>query len=143
MRQSALLAAAAACALHVPIAAAGALDPLKAKLRPGAYDITVQLEAPGERPTSAVMKSCLNERDMDKGVLFGGGEAGSGCEVKGFTMSGDTAAYSLACKGKPVFVTDHKVTLTSGGFNGVSTTSMDGKALMTTKAQAKYAGPCK
>ena len=143
MRQHTLFAAVAACVLHIPFAAAGALDPLKGKVKPGLYDITVQLEAPGEKPQSSTMQSCTSERNLDKGVLFGDGESGSSCEVKGFTMSGDTAAYSVACKGKPVFVTDHKVTVMGGGFNAVSTTKVDGKAIMTTKAQAKYAGPCK
>ena len=141
MRQ--VLLAAAMCALHASLAAAGALDPLKAKVKPGLYDITVQVEAAGEKPESATMRSCTSERNLDKGVLFGDDDSGSSCEVKGFTMSGDSAAYSVACKGKPVFVTDHKVTVTSGGFNAVSTTNVDGKAIMTTKAQAKYAGPCK
>jgi hypothetical protein len=142
MRQL-LLAAAAACAVHASLATAGALDPLKAKVKPGLYDITVQVEAPGEKPQSATMKSCTSERNLDKGVLFGDEDSGSSCEVKGFTMSGDSAAYSVACKGKPVFVTEHKVSVTSGGFSAVSTTHADGKAIMTTKAQARYAGPCK
>jgi hypothetical protein len=143
MRKRTLFAAVAAFTLIATPASAGALDPLKVKVKPGLYDIAVQLEAPGEKPQSSTMKSCTSERDMDKGVLFGDGESGSSCEVRGFTMSGDTATYSVACKGKPVFVTDHKVSVTGGGFNAVSTTKVDGKAVMTTRAQAKYAGPCK
>ena len=143
MRPQILLAAAAACALQLPSATAGALDPLKAKLKPGAYNVTVQVDVPGDKPQSDVMKSCLDQRAMDKGVLFGDAETGSHCDVKGFAMSGDSASYSVICRGTPVFATDYKVTLTSAGFDAISTTKSDGKAIMSSKAQAKYAGPCK
>ena len=143
MRQSFVLAAVAACALHATLAAAGPLDPLKAKLKPGAYDVTVQVGVPGEKPQSDAMKSCLDQRALDKGVLFGDAETGSQCDVKGFAMSGDSASYSVICRGSPVFATDYKVTLTGAGFDAVSTTKSDGKTIMTSKAQAKYAGPCK
>lgn len=143
MRQRTILAAVAACTLHLTPAAAGALDPLKARVKPGLYDITLQVEAPGDKPQAASMKNCVTERDLDKGMLFGGGEAGSSCDVKGFAQSGDAASYTVACKGKPVMVTDHKVTFSSGGFSAVSTTKADGKPIMTSKGQAKYVGPCK
>ena len=143
MRPSVLLAAAAACAVQVPLAAAGPLDPLKAKLKPGAYNVTIQVEVPGEKPQSDVMKSCLDQRAMDKGVLFGDAETGSHCDVKGFAMSGESASYSVICRGSPVFATDYKVTVTGAGFDAVSTTKSDGKPIMSSKAQAKYAGPCK
>ena len=143
MHKRILLATAAACALQLHAAQAGPLDGLKAKVKPGLYDIALQVETPGEKPQAASMKHCTTERDLDKGVLFGDGDAGSSCEVKGVAMSGDSASYSVVCKGKPVLATDHKLTFGGGGFRAVSTTRSDGKAIMTTKAEAKYAGPCK
>jgi hypothetical protein len=143
MRLRIVLAAAVTCAVHIPLATAGVLDPLKARVKPGLYDMTLQVEPVGEKPQSASMNTCVTPGNLEKGDLFGDAESGTHCEVKGFSMSGDSASYSVVCKGTPVLATDHKLTFAPGGFRAVSTTKSDGKAIMTTKAEAKYAGSCK
>jgi hypothetical protein len=74
------------------------------------------------------------------------GKMPENCEVKNFNMSGNTATYTMECKGERPMKADNKITFASDGYK------MDMKMQMTQGGQAmnmaqhmeaKYLGPCK
>jgi hypothetical protein len=101
----------------------------------------------GMPPQKHSFQHCVTQKDIDEGE-FGKGKNGpqQNCEIKNMNMSGNTATYTMECKGEPSMKADNRITFVSDGFD------MDMKMQMTRQGQAmnmsqkmsgRYKGPCK
>jgi hypothetical protein len=139
------------------VAAAGPFDQFKGKMKEGMYEYKMEMDMgqmpgmpPGMSPKQNMsFQKCLTAQDIEKGEMGRGARDGKmpeNCEVRNFNMSGNTATYTMECKGERPMKADNKITFASDGYK------MDMKMQMTQGGQAmnmaqhmeaKYLGPCK
>jgi hypothetical protein len=149
------LAAVAAAVASFSAVAAGPFDAFKGKMKEGLYEYKTEMDMgavpgmpPGMGKQSNTMQHCVTAEDIEKGQMNRGrdGKAPGNCEVRDFKMSGNTASYTMECKGERPMKADNKITFTSDGYD------MDMKMAMThggqtmnmnQKAKARYLGACK
>jgi hypothetical protein len=94
------------------------------------------------------MKHCLKQDDIEKGAMTRGRD-GKGmpenCKVENLKMSGNTATYTMVCKGGPDMVADNTITFTGDGYKMDMKMQMNERGQMMNMrqhAEAKYIGPC-
>ena len=150
---SKLLLAAAIAAAFSTAAAAGPFDQFKGKMKEGLYEYKMQMDMgqmpgmpPGMGKQAHTFQSCVTKKDIDEGEFGKKDRKGSeNCEIKNFNMSGNTATYTMECKGERPMKADNRITFTGDGFN------MDMKMAMTQRGQVmnmtqhmegRYIGPC-
>ena len=146
--------AASVLALAATSAAAGPFDQFKGKMKPGLYEMKIEMDmgqVPGAPPGMGkqVMthQHCVTEQDIDKGTFGKGGRGDrmpESCEIKNMNMSGNTATYSVVCT-QPKMTTDNKVTWTSTGYSMDMKMSMEQGGRMMNMSQhmeGKYLGAC-
>jgi hypothetical protein len=74
------------------------------------------------------------------------GKMPENCEIKNFKMAGNTASYTMICKGGPDMIADNTITFREGGYTMDMKMQMDrgGQAMnMKQHMEGKYLGPCK
>ena len=149
------IAMAAACMLAAPIALAGPFDQFKDKMKPGLYEMKMEMDMsgmqgmpPGMGKQSHTLQHCVTEKDMEKGA-FSRGRDGKGpnesCEIKNMNVSGNTATYAMVCS-QPKMTADNTITFSGSGYVMDMKMSMDqgGHAMnMKQHVESKYIGPCK
>ena len=142
-----LLIAACAAALSTSAIAAGPFDQFKGKMKPGMYEVKMDMEMPGMPGNmgkqSMTMKNCVTEKDIENGKM-GKDDKKDGCEVKNFKMSGNTASYTATCK-EPPMTSDTTITFRDDGYTMSSKTNMTqgGQTMqMSHKMDGRYVGPC-
>lgn len=154
MLKKTLLAAAFAAAFSAA-AYAGPFDGFKGKMKDGLYEYKMQMDM-GQIPgmpagmgkQSHTFQNCVSQKDIEDGG-FGKNKDGKqpeNCEIKNMKMSGDTATYTMECKGDPSMKADNKITFTGNGFNMDMKMAMNqgGQVMnMTQKMEGRYLGPCK
>ena len=150
---SKLVAVIAAAAAAVSSAAfAGPFDQFKGKMKEGLYEYKMQMEIPGMPAgmgkQAMTFQNCVSQKDIDQGG-FGKGKEGKqpeNCEVRDMKMSGNTATYTMECKGAAPMKADNRITFTDNGFNMDMKMAMNqgGQVMnMTQKMEGRYLGPCK
>ena len=140
----------AACAAAVSTAVvAGPFDQFKGKMKPGLYDVQMDMEMPGMPAgmgkQSMKMQNCVSDSDIEQGKM-GKDDMPKGCEVKNMKVSGNTATYTTECKGDMNMKADTTVTFRDNGYTMVNKTAMNqgGQTMnMTQKMEGRYVGPCK
>jgi len=95
------------------------------------------------------MQHCLRHEDIEKGGISKGRD-GKGmpenCKIENMKMSGNTASYTMVCKGGPDMTADNVVTFGSDGYKMDMKMAMNqgGRMMnMTQHMDAKYMGPCR
>ena len=149
---SKLVALIAASAAAVSTAAlAGPFDQFKGKMKEGLYEYKMQMEIPGMPAgmgkQAMTFQNCVSQKDIDQGG-FGkqDNKQPENCEVKNMKMSGNTATYTMECKGATPMKADNRITFTDNGFNMDMKMAMNqgGQVMnMTQKMEGRYIGPCK
>jgi hypothetical protein len=151
MNATRLLALTAAGSISCIAFAAGELAQLSTKMKEGLYEYKMTMEIPGMpagmQKAPHTFQHCVTKQDLDEGKI---GKAREGmdknCEIKDFKMSGNTASYTMECKGESAMKADNKITF------GDNTFVMDMKAQMNQRGQVmnmtqhmegKYLGACK
>ena len=145
--------AAALAGAFATATAAGPFDQFKGKMKEGMYEYKMQMEIPGMPAgmgkQNMTFQNCVSQKDIDEGG-FGKSQQQrnqpENCEVKNFKMSGNTATYTMECKGEPKMTADNKVTFTNDGFDMDMKMAMNqgGQVMnMSQKMQGRYLGPCK
>ena len=144
-----LLAALAATACTSAVAA-GPFDQFKGKMKPGLYDVQMDMEMPGMPggmgKQSMKMQNCVSEQDIESGKMGKDDKMPAGCEVKDFKMSGNSASYKTVCKGDMNMTADTTISFRDNGYTMTSKTAMQqgGQTMnMTHKMDGRYVGPCK
>ena len=139
------------------IAAAGPFDQFRGKVKEGKYEYKMTMDMgamPGMPPGMArqqttTYQNCVTAEDIDKGRVGRGGRDGKmpeNCEVKNMNMSGNTASYTMECKGERAMKVDNKITFVSDGYKmDMDMQMQQGGQMMNMKQhmEAKYLGPCK
>lgn len=130
--------------------AAGPFDQFKGKMKPGQYEVKMDMEMPGMPggmgKQSMTMQNCVTEADIEKGKMGKDDKMPENCEVRNFKMSGNTASYTMACKGDMQMTSDTTITFRDNGYSMSSKTAMTqgGQTMnMTHKMDGRYVGPCK
>jgi hypothetical protein len=141
---------AALAAASTAAAAAGPFDQFKGKMKPGLYEVKMDMEMPGMPAgmgkQSMTMQNCVTEADIEKGRMGKDDKMPENCEVRNFKMSGNTASYTTACKGDMQMTSDTTVSFRDNGYTMSSKTAMTqgGQTMnMTHKLDGRYVGPCK
>ncbi len=135
--------------------AAGPFDQFKGKMKEGLYEYKMDMDM-GQVPgmpagmgkQSHTFQHCVSADDIGKGQMGKSGrdKMPENCEVKNFKMSGNTADYTMVCKGGPDMTTDNHITFKSDGYNMDMKMAMNenGHAMnMSQHMEAKYLGACK
>ena len=151
MSKLAALIAASAAAVSTA-ALAGPFDQFKGKMKEGLYEYKMQMEIPGMPAgmgkQAMTFQNCVSQKDIDQGG-FGKQDKGQqpqNCEVRDMKMSGNTATYTMECKGASPMKADNRITFTDNGFNMDMKMAMNqgGQVMnMTQKMDGRYLGPCK
>jgi hypothetical protein len=104
----------AACLATVSAAAFAAtpFEGMKGKIKPGMYETSMEMDmsgVPGMPKGMGTQKmthqNCVTAEDIEKGSVTRGrtrdGKTSENCEIKDWKMSGNTASYTMVCKGGP------------------------------------------
>jgi hypothetical protein len=149
MKRTIMFAAMGAAALAAQ--AAGPFDQFKGKMKPGLYETKMEMQIPGMPagmgPQKMTFHNCVTPADIDKGHMGSkDGNMPKDCEIRNFKMSGDTASYTMVCKGEMKMNADTVITFRPDGYDMQMKMAMDqgGKVVnMSQKMQARYLGACK
>jgi len=131
------------------------LSQLAGKMKEGLYETTVSMSMSGmeQIPQGVQMaprttSRCFTKEDVAKGseVLNQNprGQGKSDCQIQNFTLSGDSASYTVSCPSQRINL-DGSITFTGNGYKGVNSGVMDqgGRPLkMTLNFESKYVGAC-
>lgn len=145
MRKSLLAAiACAACAA----ASAAPFDEFKGKMKPGMYEVTMEMEMPGMPAGMGKHKinNCVSAEDIESGKVAKGNDKPDRCEIKDFKMSGNTATYTTVCKGDPEMTADTRISFLDSGYKmDMKMTMNQGGQVMkaTQRMEGRLVGPCK
>ena len=147
-----LLGACVAAAATATAFAAGPFgDAFKGKMKPGLYEVRMEMEMPGMPQgmgkQQMTMQNCVTAEDLEGGKL-GRSEQQKmeQCEVKNFKMSGNTASYTTVCKGNMDMTADTTVTFAGDNYKMDMKMRMNqgGQVMnMHQKMDGRYLGACK
>jgi hypothetical protein len=146
-----LFGACVAAAATTTFAAGPFGDAFKGKMKPGLYEVRMEMEMPGMPQgmgkQQMTMQNCVTAEDLEGGKL-GRSEQQKmeQCEVKNFKMSGNTASYTTVCKGDMQMTADTTVTFAGDGYRMDMKMSMNqgGQVMkMNQKMDGRYLGACK
>lgn len=156
MNANRLLVLACAAAMSAPaLAADNPFEAFQGKVKEGMYEYRMDMDMgqmpglpPGMGKQSFTMQHCVTGEDIKKGQMGKGrdGKMPENCEVKNFKMSGNTASYTMVCKGGPDMTADNVITFRDGGYSMDMKMAMNqGGQVMNMKQhmEGKYLGPCK
>jgi len=137
-------------ATALPAAAASPFDSVKGKVKPGLYEYKMQMDMPGMpagmKPPPMTIQHCVTQKDIDEGGFARGKDPRQGdCEIKDFKHSGNSASYTMECKGQQMRA-DVKMNFVENGFNSEMKMSMNqgGQVMnMTQNMQSRLLGECK
>lgn len=118
-------------------------------MKEGLWEITVKMEMPG-MPTSMppqTTQQCVTRKDLDNPQkMTPGADARNQCSVTNYKMEGNTATWSMACKGPQQMTGSGSVTYNGTSYTGNSKMSMNqgGRTMnMTMNYSGKYVGACR
>ena len=128
-------------------------DAFKGKMKEGLYEYKMEIDMsqmpgipPGMAKQNNTFQHCVTRENIEKGRMGRSGRDGKtaeDCTVKNFKMSGNSASYTMECKG--TMTADNNITFTSDGYNMDSKMVMDQGSRSMNMAQhveSRYLGPC-
>jgi hypothetical protein len=147
-----LLFAACLAATSTVAFGAGPFDAFKGKMKEGLYENKMEMEMPGMPQGmgkhAMTFQNCVTAQDIEAGKVGKSrdNQMPENCEVRNFKMSGNTASYTMACKGEMAMTADTRMTFTDNGYRMDMKMAMNqgGQVMnMTQKMEGRYLGPCK
>ena len=155
MKASRPLALACVCAMAASAWAQNPFEAFKSKMKPGLYEYKMDMDMgqvpgmpPGMGKQSMTFQHCVTAQDMEKGQIGRGGRDGKApenCEVKNFKMSGNSASYTMVCKGANEMTADNVVTFAADGYKMDMKMAMNrgGQVMnMNQHMEGRLLGPC-
>lgn len=136
----------AALAVLAAVATAIAQGPI----RPGRWDVTMQMQMAGSPIQMPEMKTsrCVTPEDakdptrsLPSGPEGRGGQK-SDCKVSDYKVSGNTATWKMACTTPQAMTGTGEMTFTDDSYTGTLKTDM-AQGQMTMKMSGKRVGDCK
>ena len=140
-----------ACMAVATAAMANPFSQFKGKMKEGLYETKMEMQIPGMPAgmgkQQMTFQNCVSQKDIDRGAVGQkDGKMPENCEVRNFKMSGNTASYTMACKGDQPMTADNVITFREGGYTMDMKMAMSqgGQVMnMTQRMDGKYIGPCK
>lgn len=120
-------------------------------MKEGLWEITMKMEMPG-MPAGMkpqVMRQCVTKKDLDdprKTTPAAGDPKDNRCQMTDYKMQGNTATWSMACKGEEAMTGSGSITYSGTSYSGVNKMTMKrgGKVqTMTMQYSGKHLGDCK
>jgi len=133
--------------------AAGPFDAFKGKMKEGMYEYKMDMDMgqmpgmpPGMGKQSHTFQHCVTKKDIEEGG-FGNKDRKQpeNCEIKNMNMSGNTATYTMECKGEHGMRADNKITFRDDGFTMDMKMQMNQRGQnmnMTQHMEGRYIGAC-
>ena len=145
-----LLGACLAAASTAAFAASPFGDAFKGKMKPGLYEVRMEMEMPGMPQgmgkQQMTMQNCVTAEDIESGKVGKGSQKPDQCEITNFKMSGNTASYTTVCKGDMQMTADTTITFSGADYkmNMKMAMNQGGQVMnMTQKMDGRYLGACK
>lgn len=115
-------------------------------MRPGRWEVTMQMEMPGMPMAMPAMKNtrCVTQQDIDspgRGLPSGPEKNPNECKVSDYKVSGSTVTWTMACTGQPSMTGTGELRFTGDAYEGLVKMTMD-QQQMTMKMSGKRLGDC-
>ena len=117
-------------------------------LKEGMWEITAKMDMPGipaGMPPQTI-RQCLTKKDLENPQRMAPTGPDKGCQVSDYRMQGNTATWSLACKGGDEIRGSGSMTFSGTSYTGVTKMSMNQGGTthnMTMLYSGKHVGDCK
>ena len=136
----------------IPIAAAVALaaaaSPAAAQtspMRPGQWEVTMQMEMPGMPMQMPAMKNarCVTQQEIDSPNrgLPSGSKNPNDCKMSDYKVSGNVVTWTMACTGQQPMTGSGELKFNGDTYDGLVKMMMD-QQQMTMKMSGKRLGDC-
>jgi hypothetical protein len=115
-------------------------------MRPGRWEVAVQMEMPGMPMAMPAMKNtrCITQQEIDspnKGLPTGPEKNPNDCKVSDYKVSGSTVTWAMACTGQASMTGTGELRFTGDAYDGLVKMTMD-QHQMTMKMSGKRLGDC-
>ena len=139
-RMSVLVVALAATAAASSVTAQGG------PMRPGRWEVTMQMQMPGVPVGMPPMKNtrCVTQQDVDspsKGLPTGPGANPNECKISDYKAVGNTVTWTMNCTGKQPTTGTGEMRFSDDAYEGVVKMTME-QQQMTMKMSGKRLGDC-
>jgi hypothetical protein len=116
-------------------------------MRPGRWEMTMQMEMPGMPMAMPAMKNtrCVTQQEVDspnRGLPSGPNNNPNECKVSDYKVSGSTVTWMMACMGQPSMTGTGELRFTGDAYDGLVKMTMDQQQQMTMKMSGKRLGDC-
>ena len=137
--------------LRTPLGLAGALTFVgmavaqTVNLRPGQYEMTVEMNMPGgEKMAPLKQTDCITTDDLkDFTKAFQEPDFAKSCKVSGYTATGSKVTFNTDCTEDGARITGKtEMNFTAESFTGLTTTKDGEGNVITMKASGKRIGDC-
>jgi len=115
-------------------------------MRPGRWEVTVQMEMPGMPMAMPAMKNtqCVTQQQIDspnRGLPTGPNKNPNDCKISDYKVSGSTVSWAMACTGQTAMTGTGELRFTGDAYEGLMKMMMD-QQQMTMKMSGKRLGDC-
>jgi Protein of unknown function (DUF3617) len=114
-------------------------------MRPGRWEVTIQMEMPGMPMQMPPIKDarCITQQQLDSPArgLPSGAKNPNDCKVSNYMASGSTVTWSMACSGPPASTGTGELRFDGDTYNGTMKMTME-QMPMTMKLSGKRVGDC-
>ena len=136
------------CLTMLPLlAAVPAALAAPAEMQPGLWEISSKMEAPGmPKMPPQVMRHCYTKKDLEDTQRTVPQGNDKNCQVKDYKLQGNTATWSIECKGEAAMTGTGTMTFGAQSYSGSmkSRTRYEGTTIESTQSwSAKRVGDCK
>lgn len=129
------------------LAAAPAVLAAPQEMQPGLWEITSKMEMPGvPKMAPQVMRHCYTKKDLEDNKKTVPQSGDKNCEMKDYKLQGNTATWSMECKGEAAMTGTGTMTFGAQFYSGTMKSRMKqgGKSMeMNQSWSAKRVGDCK
>jgi len=135
-----------AAAAFLAVAALGSDAAAQHPMRPGRWEITMQMAMPNMPMQMPAVKStqCITQAQLDapdKGLPTGPAKNANECKMSEYKQAGDTVTWKIACSGQQAMTGSGELRFTGDTYEGVMQMAMD-QQQMTMKYSGKRLGDC-
>jgi hypothetical protein len=115
-------------------------------MRPGRWEVTVQMEMPGMPMAMPAMKNtqCVTQQQIDspnRGLPSGPNKNPNDCKISDYKVAGSTVTWAMACTGQAAMTGTGELRFTGDAYEGLMKMMMD-QHQMTMKMSGKRLGDC-
>ncbi len=112
-------------------------------MRPGQWDVTVQMQMPGMQMPEMKSMQCITAEQLQKDPTSGlpKGAQNSECKVSDYKVNGGNVSWKMACTGAQPVTGEGELMFANDAYNGTIKMVM-AQGSMTMKMSGKRTGDC-